>query len=332
MNYKPHPERYHSMPYARVGKSGLKLPRISLGLWHNFGGVDDPGTAIKMLTRAFDLGVCHFDLANNYGPPAGSAEETLGRALKNEFSGLRDELCISSKAGWHMWDGPYGDFGSRKYLISSLDQSLKRLGIEYVDIFYHHRPDPDTPLEESMGALSQIVKSGKALYVGISSYSPEDTARAAQLLRQAGTPCLLHQPAYNLFHREPEQGLLATLKQEEMGCIVFSPLAQGMLTDRYLHEIPKDSRAEKSHGFLQKSELTDARLKKIRALSSVAESRGQTLAQMAIAWTLRDEVVTSAILGASRVNQIEDCLAAVNNTAFSPEELTRIDAILGTES
>jgi L-glyceraldehyde 3-phosphate reductase len=328
MTYTPDERRYEKMPFSRVGASGLKLPRISLGLWHNFGGVDEHANSVKMLTRAFDLGITHFDLANNYGPPPGSAELTLGRVLREELSGYRDELVISTKAGWGMWPGPYGDFGSRKYLISSLDQSLKRMGLEYVDIFYHHRPDPETPLEETMGALAQIVRSGKALYVGISSYQAEETRRAAQILDELGTPCLIHQPSYSIFNRWVEDGLLSTLGELKKGCIVFSPLAQGLLTDRYLGDLPLDSRAAKSHGFLKTSDVTPQKIAQVRALGEIAKERGQTLAQLAIAWVLRDPVVTSALIGASKVSQIEDCVKAAENTHFTAAELERIDAIL----
>lgn len=328
MNYTPDENRYGRMPFARVGQSGLLLPRISLGLWHNFGGVDEHETSVRMLTHAFDLGVTHFDLANNYGPPPGSAEVTLGKVLRNELRFHRDELIISTKAGWGMWPGPYGDFGSKKYLIASLDQSLKRLGLSYVDIFYHHRPDPDTPLEETMGALAQIVRSGKALYVGISSYGPEETERAAAILDDLGTPCLIHQPSYSIFNRWVEDGLLDTLRELKKGCIVFSPLAQGLLTNRYLNDIPLDSRAAKSHGFLKEGDITKERRAQIRALAEVAAARGQSLAQLAIAWVLRDGVVTSALIGASKVSQIEDCVKAAENTTFTPEELQRIDAIV----
>jgi L-glyceraldehyde 3-phosphate reductase len=327
MSYRPTENRYELMPYARTGRSGLKLPKISLGLWHNFGGVDVHHNSVAMLTRAFDLGITHFDLANNYGPPAGSAETTLGRVLKNELRGYRDELVISTKAGWGMWPGPYGDEGSRKYLIASLDQSLKRLGIDYVDIFYHHRPDPETPLEETMGALDQIVRSGKALYVGISSYSAEQTKAAAAMLRQLGTPCLIHQPSYSIFNRWVEDGLLDELRAQKMGAIVFSPLAQGLLTSRYLQDIPADSRAAKDHGFLERRDITETRLGQIRDLNQVAQERGQTLAQLAISWVLRDPVVTSALIGASKVSQVEDCAQAATHTSFSQEELKRIDEI-----
>jgi len=316
------------MPYNRCGLSGLKLPAVSLGLWHNFGGVDDYATARAMAHRAFDLGITHFDLANNYGPPYGSAEETFGRILKESLGAYRDELLVSSKAGWDMWPGPYGNWGSRKYLLASLDQSLRRLGLEYVDIFYHHRPDPETPLEETLGALDTAVRQGKALYAGISAYSPELTRRAAGILRELGTPCLIHQPRYNLFSRKVEEGLLDVLADEGIGCIVFSPLAQGLLTDRYLHGVPDDSRAGKPDTYLSRGAVTDQVLSRVRALDAVAKERGQSLAQMAIAWVLRHGAVTSALVGASRVSQVEDCVAALANPAFTLEELARIDAIL----
>jgi L-glyceraldehyde 3-phosphate reductase len=328
MPYEPAPHRYDAMPYNRCGRSGLKLPAISLGLWHNFGGVDDYANARAMAHRAFDLGITHFDLANNYGPPYGSAEETFGRILKESLGQYRDELIISSKAGWDMWPGPYGDWGSRKYLLASLDQSLRRLGLEYVDIFYHHRPDPDTPLEETMGALDAAVRQGKALYAGISAYAPGATTRAAAMLRDLGTPCLIHQPRYSMFHRSVEQGLLAVLEEEGIGCIVFSPLAQGLLTDRYLHGIPDDSRAAKPHGYLKRAAVTDDVVARVRALDAIARERGQSLAQMALAWVLRHTTVTSAVVGASRVAQIEDCVAALANPGFTDDELARIDAIL----
>lgn len=317
------------MPYRRCGRSGLKLPIISLGLWHNFGGIDDFETARAMVFRAFDLGITHFDLANNYGPPYGTAEENFGRILREDMARYRDELVISTKAGWDMWPGPYGNWGSRKYLLASLDQSLSRLGLEYVDIFYHHRPDPETPLEESMGALDTAVRQGKALYAGISAYSPEETRRATGLLRELGTPCLIHQPRYSMFDRSPEDGLLETLEEEGIGCIVFSPLAQGMLTDRYLDGIPDDSRAAKSHGFLSRDEITEDRVAEIRQLSEMARKRGQSLAQMAVAWVLSHPTVTSAVVGASRVQQIEDCVAAVEDLSFGNDELEEIDRILG---
>jgi L-glyceraldehyde 3-phosphate reductase len=328
----PHPAadaRYESMLYRRCGKSGLKLPAISLGLWHNFAAVDPHETARQMLCRSFDLGITHFDLANNYGPPPGSAEETLGRALKQDLAAYRDELIISTKAGYGMWPGPYGDFGSRKYLVASLDQSLRRLGLEYVDIFYHHRPDPETPLEETMGALAHIVRSGKALYVGVSNYDHERTHRAIAMLRELGTPCLIHQPSYSLFNRWVEPHLLGELEQQGTGCIVFSPLAQGLLSNKYLKEIPADSRAAKPHGFLKPSQVDAATVAKIRALDDVAKARGQTLAQMALAWVLRKPAVTSALIGASRVSQIEECVKALAQLGFSTEELSRIDEIVG---
>ncbi len=327
MKHLANDARYDSMTYARVGRSGLMLPRISLGLWHNFGGVDQHQNAVGMLTRAFDLGITHFDLANNYGPPPGSAEETLGRVLREELSGYRDELIISTKAGWGMWPGPYGDFGSRKYLIASLDQSLVRLGLDYVDIFYHHRPDPETPLEETMSALDHIVRSGKALYVGISSYSAQDTKRAADILSGLGTPCLIHQPSYSMFNRWVEDGLLDELRAQNMGAIAFSPLAQGLLTNRYLERIPDDSRIAKRTGFLDEDALTNSRLGKIRGLSALARQRGQTLAQMALSWVLRDDVVCSALIGASKVSQIEDCVQAVKHPQFSGDELRLIDSL-----
>lgn len=328
MQYHPDPTRYDAMAYNRCGRSGLDLPAVSLGLWHNFGGVDVFENGRAMLRRAFDLGITHFDLANNYGPPYGSAEENFGRMLKLDFAPYRDELVISTKAGWDMWPGPYGDHGSRKYLIASLDQSLKRMGLEYVDIFYHHRPDTKTPLEETMGALDHIVRSGRALYVGISQYNPEQTRQAAKILRKLGTPCLIHQPNYSLFDRWIEKELLGVLEREGIGCIVFSPLAQGLLTDKYLQGIPADSRAAKPHGFLRREDITDKKLAKIRQLNEMAQARGQTLAQMAIAWVLRQPAVTSALIGASRVKHIEDTVQALQQLDFSKEELARIDEIL----
>ncbi len=324
----PSPTRYATMPYNRCGRSGLKVPVISLGLWHNFGGVDTMENSRAMIHRAFDLGITHFDLANNYGPPPGSAEETFGRILREDLKSYRDELIISTKAGWKMWDGPYGDLGSRKYLIASLDQSLKRMGLDYVDIFYHHRPDPETPLEETTGALDQIVRSGKALYVGISSYNAEQTKQASLMLRELGTPCLIHQPVYNMFDRWIEDGLLNVLEEEGMGCIVFSPLAQGLLTNRYLQGIPEDSRANKPHGFLKADQITEEKLAKVRALNDIARNRNQSLAQLAIAWVLRHKGMTSALVGASRVSQIEDCVATLNNLAFDRTELEAIEKIL----
>ncbi len=316
------------MPYNRCGKSGLKLPAISLGLWHNFGDVDDFENSRTMIHRAFDLGITHFDLANNYGPSPGSAEITFGEILKQDLQGHRDELVISSKAGWDMWPGPYGDFGSRKYLIASLDQSLKRMGLDYVDIFYHHRPDPETPLFETMSALDQIVRSGKALYVGISSYNAEQTRQAAKILTKLGTPCLIHQPKYNMFERQIEKGLMKTLDHDGIGCISFSPLAQGILTNKYLTGIPANSRAAKEHGYLKESEVSVKKLAIVNALNKLAKERGQSLAQMAIAWNLRLKGMTSTIIGASRVEQIEDSLSALNNRIFTEEELAKIDRIL----
>jgi len=329
LTYLPADKRYDDMLYRRCGKSGIQLPAISLGLWHNFGGVDVLDNARAMARRAFDLGITHFDLANNYGPPPGSAEETFAKILDKDLRPFRDELVISSKAGWDMWPGPYGNWGSRKYLVASLDQSLRRMGLDYVDIFYHHRPDPKTPLEESMGALDFIVKSGRALYVGISSYGPDDARKAVAILRSMGTPCLIHQPKYNMFDRWVEDGLLETLAEEGMGCIVFSPLAQGLLTNKYLKGVPEGSRASKPHGFLKPKDITAAILDKIRRLDKLAQKRGQTLAQMALAWVLRHPVVTSALIGASRVDQIDDAAAALQNLTFSQKELAALETILG---
>lgn len=318
------------MPCQRAGRSGVKLPAISLGLWHNFGEVDRFDDARAMVLRAFDLGIFHFDLANNYGPPPGSAENTFGRILQRDLARHRDELIVSTKAGYLMWPGPYGDGGSRKYLIASLDQSLRRMGLEYVDIFYHHRPDPATPLEETMGALDHIVRSGKALYVGLSSYSPEQTRQATAILKALGTPCLIHQPKYSMFHRVVEDGLLTVLDEEGIGCIVFSPLAQGLLTDKYLAGIPSDSRAAKPHGFLKREQITDETLSKVRRLHDCARARGQTLAQMALAWVLRRPEVTSALIGASRPSQIEDAIGALANRTFTSDELAAIEDILAS--
>ena len=326
--YTPAPDRYAQMPYRRTGRSGLKLPAISLGLWHNFGGVDTLENARAMVRRAFDLGITHFDLANNYGPPPGSAEETFGTLLRHDLRPFRDELIVSSKAGYGMWAGPYGDWGSRKYLVSSLDQSLRRMGLEYVDIFYHHRPDHETPLEETMSALDFIVRSGRALYVGLSNYRPEQTREAARLLRELGTPCLIHQPRYSMLDRWIEGGLLDVLREEGIGSIVFSPLAQGLLTDKYLGGIPDGSRASKPSGFLRPEHVTDEKLAIVGRLNELALGRGQTLAQMALAWVLRDPVVTSALIGASRPAQIDDAVGAVNRLDFTPEELGAIEAIL----
>jgi len=325
----PTPKRYDNMLYKKTGRSGLNLPAVSLGLWHNFGGVDSFENAREMIRAAFDLGITHFDLANNYGPPGGSAEETMGRILRSDLNSYRDELVISSKAGYYMWPGPYGDLGSRKYLISSLDQSLKRMDLDYVDIFYHHRPDPDTPLEETMGALDQILRSGKALYVGISNYNHKQTHQASEILREFGQKCLIHQPSYNMFNRWIEDALINTLEDENMGCIVFSPLAQGLLTNKYLEGIPNDSRAAKPHGFLQKEEVTTDRLEKVRQLAAIAEKRDQSLVQLAICWVLRHGVVTSALIGASSKSQIQECVGALENIKLSDAELAEIDKILG---
>jgi L-glyceraldehyde 3-phosphate reductase len=319
--------RYDSMQYRRSGRSGIKLPAISLGLWHNFGGADNFENSRAMLRRAFDLGITHFDLANNYGPPYGSAEDTFGQILKKDFRPYRDELIISTKAGWDMWPGPYGNLGSRKNLLASLDQSLERMGLEYVDIFYHHRPDPETPMEESMGALDTAVRSGRALYAGISAYNAEQTEQALKILRGLGTPCLIHQPKYSMFVREPERGLLDVLGTEGVGCIVFSPLAQGLLSDRYLKGIPEDSRAARDF-FLKKASIDDKLLAKIRDLNAIALRRGQTLAEMAVAWVLRDPRVTSALVGTSKVSQVDDNVAALKNLRFEAEELRVIDETL----
>ncbi|MEI7844682.1 MAG: L-glyceraldehyde 3-phosphate reductase [Chloroflexota bacterium] len=328
MGYSPLETRYKQMKYNRCGRSGILLPAISLGLWHNFGGVDVFENSKAMVLRAFDLGITHFDLANNYGPPAGSAEETFGQILRDDLHPYRDELIISSKAGYYMWPGPYGEWGSRKNLVSSLDKSLKRMGLDYVDIFYHHRPDPETPLEETMGALDYIVRSGRALYVGISNYQPERAKHAAQILSELGTPCLIHQPAYSMFNRWVEDGLLTVLADEGIGCIAFSPLAQGLLTDKYLVGIPDGSRASKPHGFLKPTQITEEKLAKVRSLNDLAQARGQTLAQMALAWVLRHEKMTSVLIGASRVAQIEDAVGTLNNLAWTEEELEKIETIL----
>jgi len=328
MSYAPANSRYDNMQYRRCGRSGLLLPAISLGLWHNFGGVDSFENCRAMLWRAFDLGITHFDLANNYGPPPGSAEENFGRILHSDFAAHRDELIISTKAGWQMWAGPYGDWGSRKYLLASLDQSLKRMKLEYVDIFYSHRPDPQTLIEETMSALDQAVRSGKALYAGISSYDAAQTEAAAKVLRRLGTPCLIHQPKYSMFERTIESGLLDVLEKEGIGCIAFCPLAQGLLTNRYLNGIPSDSRANKPHGFLKKNDVSERRLTQVRALNGLAESRGQSVAQLALAWVLRDARMTSALIGASQVEQVEQNVAALGNLRFTSAELAKIDAIL----
>jgi len=322
------PGRYQDMVYRRCGASGVLLPAVSLGLWHNFGGVDHFENARAMLRRAFDLGVTHFDLANNYGPPYGSAEENFGRIFRQDFATYRDELILSTKAGYDMWPGPYGNWGSRKYLLASLDQSLRRMGVDYVDIFYSHRPDPETPVEETMGALDQAVRSGKALYAGISNYSAEQTAAASAVLRRLGTPCLIHQFKYSMFQRWSELGLLERLRAEGIGGIAFCPLAQGLLTDRYLDGIPADSRAAKPHSYLKANQVDEAHVAKARALQEMARERGQSLAQMALAWVLRDSVVTSALIGASRVEQIEQNIAALQNLQLSPDERTRIHNLL----
>jgi L-glyceraldehyde 3-phosphate reductase len=327
VEYQPSDARYQSMKYNRVGRSGLRLPAVSLGFWHNFGDVDVFENGRRIARRAFDLGITHFDLANNYGPSPGSAEENFGLLMKKDFTPYRDELVISSKAGYLMWPGPYGEWGSRKYLVASCDQSLKRMGLQYVDIFYSHRFDPETPLEETMGALDYIVRSGRALYAGISSYNPEQTAKAAAILRQLGTPCLIHQPSYSMFNRWIEDGLLATLDKEHMGSIVFSPLAQGMLTNKYLNGIPEDSRAAR-HTSLDPDAITPAKVEKVKKLNEIAKSRRQSLAQMAVAWTLRHPQVTSSLIGASKVAHVEEAVGALNNLAFSASELSAIEAAL----
>jgi L-glyceraldehyde 3-phosphate reductase len=324
----PSPSRYLSMVYNYCGNSGLKLPAISLGLWHNFGGVDSPENARDLILAAFDAGITHFDLANNYGPPPGSAEENFGKILASDLKPYRDEIILSTKAGYKMWDGPYGEWGSRKYMLSSLDQSLKRMNLDYVDIFYSHRPDPETPLEETMGALDHAVRQGKALYAGISNYKPDQTKRASEILRRLGTPCIIHQPKYSMFERWVEQGLLDVLEKEGMGLIAFSPLAQGLLTDRYLKGIPDGSRASKAHGFLKKNDITPEKLVKIATLNDLAGKRNQSLAQMAIAWLLKDKRVTSVLVGASSVQQLKTNLATLDKLEFSPYELQEIEAVL----
>ena len=329
-SYQASEDRYERMQYRRCGKSGIKLPLLSLGLWHNFGDKDNFENARDILRTAFDNGITHFDLANNYGPPYGSAETNFGKIFAKDFTQYRDELIISTKAGWDMWPGPYGNFGSRKYLIASLDQSLQRMGLDYVDIFYHHRPDPETPLEESMGALDQIVRQGKALYVGISQYNAEDTAKAAKILKDLGTPFLIHQPRYNMMDRWVENSLLDTLEEIGIGSIVFSPLEQGILTSKYLHGIPEDSRAATEGSYLDKSQITPELVEKLQGLNEIASSRNQSLAQMAVAWLLKDARVTSVLVGVSKVSQLEDNIAAIQNIEFSQEELDKIDAILNT--
>src|SRR6202012_2788988 len=321
MPYAPDPKRYDAMEYRRCGRSGLLLPAVSLGLWHNFGHVDILENCRKILHVAFNAGITHFDLANNYGPPAGSAEENFGRILKQDFHGYRDELVISTKAGYYMWEGPYGDWGSKKYLVASLDQSLKRMGLDYVDIFYHHRPDPNTPLEETMAALDLIVRQGKALYVGLSNYRADEAAKALTILRELGPPCLIHQPKYSMFERWVEGGLLDLLEKEGVGCIPFSPLAQGLLTNKYLKGIPEDSRVAKPTGFLQETAVTPAVVDKIRRLNELASKRDQTLAQMALAWILRDKRITSVLIGVSKPEQVTDSLQCFRNTWFEKSEL-----------
>lgn len=328
MVYQADAQRYEKMTYHRCGRSGLKLPAISLGLWHNFGDSTRVDNSRDLLRHAFDNGITHFDLANNYGPPPGSAEENFGRILREDFRGYRDELVLSSKAGYTMWDGPYGDWGSRKYLISSLDQSLKRMGVEYVDIFYHHRPDAETPLEETMTALDHLVRQGKALYVGLSNYPAELAAQAIALLKDLGTPCLIHQPKYSLFERAPEAGLLDVLGERGVGSIAFSPLAGGMLTDRYLQGIPDDSRAASGSRFLSGDQLTPEKMDKVQRLNTLAQGRGQKLSQMALAWVLRGDRVTSVLIGASKTSQIDDAVQMLDNRHFSAQELAEIDAIL----
>jgi L-glyceraldehyde 3-phosphate reductase len=331
MSYQPNPARYDTMDYRRCGRSGLRLPAISVGLWQNFGEVNALAGCRDILRTAFDLGITHFDLANNYGPPAGGAEETFGRLYQADFKPYRDELIISTKAGYGMWPGPYGDGGSRKYLMASLDQSLRRMGLDYVDIFYHHRPDTDTPLEESMGALDALVRQGKALYVGLSNYGPDEARRACAILRELGTPCLIHQPKYSLLVRTPEQGLLDVLAEEGVGGIAFSSLAQGVLTDKYLQGVPADSRATRKlgNGAIEESQLNPENIEKARQLNVIAQGRGQSMAQLALAWVLRDPRLTSVIIGASKPQQVVDAVGCLNNTQFTSEELAQIDSIVG---
>ncbi|MEO6838720.1 MAG: L-glyceraldehyde 3-phosphate reductase [Ginsengibacter sp.] len=330
MSYLPNPDRYNQMKYRRSGNSGLKLPLVSLGLWHNFGKIDDSGNCRNILHTAFNNGITHFDLANNYGPPAGAAEETFGKIFKEDFKKYRDEMIISSKAGYKMWDGPYGDLGSKKYLIASLDQSLKRMGLDYVDIFYHHRPDPETPLEETMSALDLIVRQGKALYVGISNYKPDEAAKAIKILKQLGTPCLIHQARYSMLDRWVENGLMDLLEKEKVGCITFSSLAQGLLTNKYIKGIPEDSRVGRhlENGAINESQVNIKVIKKAKNLNEIAAQRSQSLAQMALAWILKDERITSVILGASRPKQVTDAIECVKNYHFSKEELKNIESIL----
>ena len=332
MQYTPSPDRYTNMKYNRCGKSGILLPAISLGLWHNFGSVDSFENGRAIIRRAFDRGLTHFDLANNYGPAPGTAEENFGRILKEDFTGnLRDELIISTKAGYHMWPGPYGEWGSRKYLLASLDQSLKRMGLGYVDIFYSHRPDPDTPLEETMMALDTAVRQGKALYVGISNYRAKEAKKAIKILQELGTPCLIHQPKYSMFERWVEEELLDVLEEHGVGCIPFSPLAQGLLTDKYLKGIPENSRAAREHGFLKTTDITPEKLEKIRKLNDIAQQRGQSLAQLALAWLLKDKRITTVLIGASSAAQLDNNIDALNNLAFKKDELREIETILSGE-
>lgn len=332
MEYIANEYRYSQMEYRRCGNSGLKLPAVSLGLWHNFGHIDSLENARRILHTAFDNGICHFDLANNYGPPAGSAEENFGKIFKDDFVRYRDELIISSKAGWGMWPGPYGDWGSKKYLVASLDQSLKRMGLDYVDIFYHHRPDPDTPLEETMGTLDLMVRQGKALYVGISSYQPAEAAKAIQILRQLGTPCLIHQPKYSMFDRWVEDGLLDVLEEQQVGCIPFSPLAQGLLTNKYLKGIPADSRASahRGNGAIEPDAISERNINKVKQLNVLAEARGQNLAQMALAWILKDPRISSVLIGVSKPGQVVDSIRCLQNYSFSDTELAQINTILSS--
>ena len=330
MNYSPNPERYQNMNYRRCGNSGIKLPEISLGLWHNFGGVDIYENYRAILHLAFDNGITHFDLANNYGPPAGSAEENFGLILKKDFLPYRDELIISTKAGYHMWEGPYGEWGSKKYLVSSLDQSLKRMQLDYVDIFYHHRPDPDTPLEETMAALDLIVRQGKALYIGLSNYQTPEFNKAVAILKDLGTPCLIHQPKYSMFERWVEESLLDALEEQKVGCIPFSPLAQGLLTDKYLKGIPEDSRWAKPHGFLNEHYATPDKIEKAKQLNAIAIGRNQTLAQMAIAWLLKDDRITTVLVGASKPSQLADSLKSLDHLNFKKTELAAIEVILNS--
>jgi L-glyceraldehyde 3-phosphate reductase len=328
MDYKPADNRYERMQYRRCGNSGVMLPALSFGLWHNFGDVNDFENSRNIIRTAFDNGITHFDLANNYGPPPGSAETNLGKILQQDFKGYRDEMIISSKAGYTMWDGPYGDWGSKKYLVASLDQSLKRMQLDYVDIFYHHRPDPNTPLEETMTTLDLIVRQGKALYVGISNYRPAEAAKAIAMLKQLGTPCLIHQPRYSMFERWVEDGLLDLLEREGVGCIPFSPLAQGLLTDKYLNGIPADSRVATSGVFLSEKNITPEKIEQVRQLNSIAQQRGQKLVHMALAWILKDKRITTVLIGASKPSQVTDSIQCLNNTSFNNHEIAAIDKIL----